>query len=227
MKFFTYLWYFFYIAFNWSIRLAFFILYYEVKGEKKYRINTTHFSSLRKFTIKSDNVDEATQYQPANYYMLEKCFDELQKYQLKSLVDFGSGKGRVLAVAAYYNFKRIRGVEFAAELCRDAEENIRRIAHLYPDAWFQILNMDAVDYEIAEDDEVFFFFNPFSEKIMSKVLSNLLNSLSKTPRKVFVVYVNPLYKKLFTENGFHEIYHHKKFHLIEASILTNKLNQLL
>ncbi len=40
-------------------------------------------------------------------------------------VDFGSGKGRALLVAADFAFRRIIGVEFSEELHRIAETNLR------------------------------------------------------------------------------------------------------
>jgi hypothetical protein len=43
-----------------------------------------------------------------------------------TFIDLGSGKGRVLLMAAAYGFKRIIGVEFMPELHRVAEENIRK-----------------------------------------------------------------------------------------------------
>jgi len=45
-----------------------------------------------------------------------------------TLIDLGSGKGRVLLMASDYPFKRIIGVEFMPELHRVAEGNIRKYA---------------------------------------------------------------------------------------------------
>jgi hypothetical protein len=46
-KFFSYTKYFFYLAFRWNIRIAIHILLQEIKGERKYGINTTGADELR------------------------------------------------------------------------------------------------------------------------------------------------------------------------------------
>jgi hypothetical protein len=45
-----------------------------------------------------------------------------------TVIDFGSGKGRALIVASECPFRRIIGVEFALELHRDAQQNIRAVS---------------------------------------------------------------------------------------------------
>ena len=62
-------------------------------------------------------------------------------------------------------------------------------------------------------------FNPFDETIMSGVLENIKTSLQKNPRKITVIYINPLQKHLFLEFGFKEKYHYQKLHYLEGSIL--------
>ena len=54
MKFFTY---FIYIASNWNIRIAWHILLQEIKGEKKYRINTTGKDTLESLEEKGIDID--------------------------------------------------------------------------------------------------------------------------------------------------------------------------
>ncbi len=42
-----------------------------------------------------------------------------------TFIDLGSGKGRILFLAAEYPYRRIQGVEFARELHSEAQENFR------------------------------------------------------------------------------------------------------
>ena len=46
MRFFTYTKYFFYLAFNWNLKIAWHIIFKEINGEKKYGINTTGADEL-------------------------------------------------------------------------------------------------------------------------------------------------------------------------------------
>jgi 2-polyprenyl-3-methyl-5-hydroxy-6-metoxy-1,4-benzoquinol methylase len=217
-----YLKYFYFIGSNWNIRLAAFTLYHEIKGEKKYHTNTLKINRLHNLSIRGENLKHASIYQAVNYFILEKAFNFFKgDVADKSFVDFGCGKGRVMIVAAHYGFKSITGIEFATELCNEAERNITLIKNNFPSSTFQIACIDAVKYKIKAEENVFFFFNPFDEVVMLQVVKNLLNSLKETPRKVHILYVNPLHKDLFLSAGFREVFYFKKMTYIELSILSN------
>ncbi len=223
-KFLQYIKYFFFIGFNWDFKLAFFTIYHEVRGEKRYGIQTTKLNDLKKLSIKGNNINHAEIYQGSNYFLLEKVFDYLQSINAdKNIVDYGCGKGRVLAVAAWYGFDKITGVEFAQELCEEAKKNMAHVQQHFPKKNFKILNIDVVDYAIEADTNVFFFFNPFDEIVMLSVVKNILSSLKKNPREAYIVYLNPVHKEIFLSAGFEEIYHFKKLQYIQASILMKGL----
>ncbi|MDB5221405.1 MAG: hypothetical protein JWN83_72 [Chitinophagaceae bacterium] len=219
-QFFYYFRLFFFIAFNWNIRLAWFTIYHEIRGEKKYRLDTSKIEDAKKLSIKGDNVKHAELYQGANYYLLEKVFDHLQTIEAnQNILDFGCGKGRVLAVAPYYGFRKITGVEFAKELCEAARKNIVPVQQKFPEKIFNVIYANAVDYKIEYDTNVFFFFNPFDEVVMLAVAKNILASLKLNTREAYVVYLNPVHKEIFMSAGFEQIFHLQKLKYIEASVL--------
>ena len=219
MKYLYYLRLFFFIAFNWNIRLAWFSVYHELRGEKKYKLDTSKIVDVKKLSVKGDNVEHAELYQGANYYLLEKVLDHLQTIEAnKNILDFGCGKGRVLAVAAYYGFSKITGVEFAKELCDIARKNIITVQQKFPGKIFNVIHGNAVDYTIEPDTNVFFFFNPFDEVVMLAVTKNILQSLKDHPRESYVVYLNPLHKEIFMSAGFEQIFHYEKLKYIQATI---------
>ncbi len=226
MKFINYLKYFYFIAINWNPRLAFFTIFHEIKGEKKYGINTIKVDRLRRAGIESANIQHASIYQAVGYYALEKAFDYLQQIGAnQNLLDYGCGKGRVLAVAAHYGFQKIIGVDFSQLFCAEATDNIAVIKPMYPDASFKIICADAANYQIENDTNVFFFFNPFDEIVMLAVVKNILQSFKQNRRKIYIVYVNPLHKEIFESAGFEEEYYLKKMEYIELSILSNELDE--
>jgi len=67
-----------------------------------------------------------------------------------------------------------------------------------------------------------FFFNPFDEVVMIKVVRNILASLKEKPRQVHIMYANPVHKEIFLSAGFEEEYYLKKLYYLEVSILCNK-----
>ena len=220
MKFLYYIRYWFFIGVNWSFPLAFFSIYREIKGERKYNLSTVELDRLKTITVKGENFNHASFYQACNYFILEKGFDYLRSiHENKNLTDFGCGKGRAMVVAAHYGFENITGIDFAKALCNAAEQNIKNIESLYPSAKFNIIHDDVVNYKIENDQTVFFFFNPFDEIIMLKVVKNILSSLKEKERKIYIMYANPVHKEIFLSAGFEEEYYLKKLNYLELSIL--------
>ena len=224
MKLIYYVKYFFFIGVNWNFGLAFFTIYHEIKGEKKYNISSIGLDKLRTLSIKGDNLAHSSIYQASNYYILEKGFNYLRSInENNNIVDFGCGKGRVLVVAAYFEFKNITGIDFARALCISAEQNIKKTKLLYPLAEFNVVCDDVVNYKIKKEQNVFFFFNPFDEVVMLEVVKNILASLKEKSRKVYIMYVNPVHKEIFLSAGFEEEYYKRKLHYLELSILSNEI----
>jgi SAM-dependent methyltransferase len=112
--------------------------------------------------------------------------------------DMGCGKGRVLLMASQYSFKRIVGVEFCHELVGVAEDNVRRLqATNVNSTQTQVVCSDAAAYRFPDENAVIFFFNPFTEVIMSKVLENIRLSARDTKDR-YIVYNNPVLENLLS-----------------------------
>jgi SAM-dependent methyltransferase len=223
MKLLYYLRYFFFIGFNWNFRLAFFSIRHEIRGERKYHLNSIGLDRLRTLTVKGDNLSHSSIYQASSYYILEKGFDYLRSIiENNNITDYGCGKGRVLVVAAWYGFKNITGIDFAKALCLSAEENTRDAKTQFPSTVFNIVCDDVVNYRVQQEQNVFFFFNPFDEVVMLDVVRNILRSLKERRRKIYIMYVNPVHKEIFLSAGFQQEYYKRKLHYIEVSILSKE-----
>jgi hypothetical protein len=105
-------------------------------------------------------------------------------------VDFGSGKGRLLMLAAEYPFRRIIGVEFAPELHKIAMENIR-IYKQQRNVEVDIASvcLDATKFPIPSGPCLLFFYSPFKGPVLSQVLDNIKKSVAADPRQVIIVFV--------------------------------------
>lgn len=108
-----------------------------------------------------------------------------------TFVDYGSGKGKVMLLAADYPFQQIVGVEYAPVLHEIAQRNCfvyrgdqQRCRCLVP-----VLG-DATSFEPPETPLVCFFFNPFDGATMAAVVAALGRSLERSPRDAFLVYLN-------------------------------------
>lgn len=220
MKIKKYVNYFRFVRKNWNLRLAIFTFVHEIKGEKKYHLNTTYTNDLRELEISSGNKKNAYIYQPVNYFMLETALDFLKEQNIAgALVDFGCGMGRILIVAAHYGYKEITGIEFSPELCNASRDNLKEVRNIYPDTQFNIYCENATCYSIKKQEAIFTFFNPFDEAVMLPVVKNILKSFKENPREITVVYFNPTEKEIFLSAGFYEIWYYKKMEYLDFSML--------
>ncbi len=224
MKSLNYLRYFFYLLYNWDTSIAYHIIKNEVRGEKKYDINTTGADSLKSLEKKGIDITHATIYMPVSYDLLEQFFEEIKLSTFTHFLDIGCGKARAMCVAAAYAVKKISGVELSKDLYNTAKENIAATKLKYPSTNFNIYNNDAFYFDIDDDVDCIFMFNPFDETIMSGVMENIKTSLESNPRVMTIIYINPLEKHVLLEWDYEEIFHSKKMHYLEGSVFV-KLNE--
>ncbi len=220
MNLFLYLHYFFYLASNWNVRIACHIIKKEIAGEKKYGIQTTGADELASLEKKGIDIEHATIYMPISYDVLEDVFAAVNIRQFHHMLDLGSGKGRALCVAAHGGVRKLSGIDISKEFCDISKKNLEHTATFFPNLQYKIYNNDAFYFKIPPDVDGIFLFNPFDEVIMSAVLENIEESLDLHPRKMTIIYANPMQKHLFKEYDYKEIYHTQKLKYLEAIVLT-------
>jgi len=218
-----YVQYFFYIAWHWNAWLAIFVIWHEIKGERKYQINTIGVDELDELDEIGVDTSHASKYLPVDYFVLEKLMNFIKQFENKEgFLDLGCGKGRALAVAAHFGFNPVIGLDFHPKLSTEAAHLTGTLKEEFPKTSFKVINNDAFYFEIPGNISTIFLFNPFDEVIMSGVIGNILKSQQITPRVIRVLYANPVHKELFIEEGFREIYHIKKLTYLEGSVLELK-----
>jgi SAM-dependent methyltransferase len=117
-------------------------------------------------------------------------------------VEFGCGKGRIVIDAARrYRFAQVIGVELSEELSSVAraligEENGRLRC---PDV--RIENVDATTFEIPDAMTYAYMFNPFNGETFQHVLDNIVASLDRSPRRLRLIYVNPVSHEVVAASG--------------------------
>jgi len=221
MKLFQYIYYFFRSLYYRGFVNTFKLLSYEGKYEKLLGIKTHSIVNLDDLTLAGDNSDQNHHYQGASYFILFSIFNELPA-ETKNfpLIDYGCGKGRALFVAEQCGFSHLIGVDIAKELIDYANENKAIYKKKNQQSSIDFLFEDATQYQIPHNSQVFYFFNPFGEDIMQKVICNIKESIKLNPRKVYCIYLNPKYKAVFDKNGFEEFYILKNKRYLEGIIYT-------
>jgi hypothetical protein len=108
-----------------------------------------------------------------------------------TFVDYGSGKGKALLLASAYPFRRIVGVEYASRLNEVAERNLAVFRSPTQRCFsLDVVGADALEWEPPAEPLLCFFFNPFSDEVMERVLARLAESWSRIPRDIYLLYVN-------------------------------------
>ena len=139
-------------------------------------------------------------------------------YSQYTFIDMGSGKGRVLFVAAEYPFRKVMGVEFSNALHDDAVANLKR--YKFPRrrcADIEPVHADAREFEFPDDNLVIYLFNPFGAEVMERMLENLERSLERHPRHVIVVMLWPEHSDVVERMGIMRMYRKtRRHHIYEA-----------
>ena len=166
--------------------------------ERNYRMSNQHYEQLLNIQTSGFQRDfpksmHYHRYEPTPYEALEQLFEEYELPPQTTVVDFGSGKGRVPIYVNYrFNVPTI-GIEMDQQFFEKAENNkekyLKKIGKKFIPVTF--LNMLAEKYDVQQQDNVFFFFNPFSVQIFRKVLRNIYLSFEGHPREIHLLLYYP------------------------------------
>lgn len=126
-------------------------------------------------------------YEPTPYAVLQRLADSGHIRRKDRLLDYGCGKGRVALFMAHAVGCRATGIDHSKKLIDIAAEN-RKSARLGDRV--SLVCSRAEQYEIR-DENVFFFFNPFSGAIFDSVLRRLEQSWREAPRQLTVICYYP------------------------------------
>jgi hypothetical protein len=138
-------------------------------------------------------------YEATPYAALEKLFRHYKVQPTDHIVDFGSGKGRVSFFMHYHFNVPVTGVEMNDLTFEESQINkalyTHKNRHLTAPIHFEFGL--AEQYEIQPEENVFYFFNPFSVTIFKHVVRNILQSVKQHPRSIDLILYYPLpdYKK--------------------------------
>ena len=137
------------------------------------------------------------------YAALERLFERYTIDGKDKLVDFGAGRGRVaFYIHSKFNIP-ITGVELNETTLDEALENKQRyrtrMQHLEAPIRFEYGY--AENYDISEEDNKFYFFNPFQVKIFKEVVENIVKSAKEDKKEVDIIlyYPMPAYKRYLRE----------------------------
>lgn len=127
-------------------------------------------------------------YEPTPYSVLERLADSGYIAKKNTLLDYGTGKGRVCFYLSYQAGCKSIGVECDERIYSGAVENQktavsgRRIA---------FVRENAEKYQVPKEVDRCYLFNPFSVEILQRVLVRILRSYYENPREIQLFFYYP------------------------------------
>lgn len=164
-------------------------------------------------------------YEATPYEGLERLFSVYNLNEKDSFVDFGCGRGRVsFFVHDRFNVP-VRGVEANDKTFAELIENKEYYKQIMKSN--EPINFEfglAESFFIEKNDNVFFFFNPFSIHVFKKVVFNILKSFEEHKRVVDIIlyYPSTEYKQFLAKKT-----RFKLFNKIRASNSVDKRDKFL
>lgn len=160
------------------------------RWESRWRISTQDNLQLDALDVTSQNKQYGFSYSPSPArpvrVLLSNIPEDLSNF---TFVDFGSGEGWVLLIAATFPFREVIGVEFARQLHETALRNVVSATRSLESAnKIQPLHLDAVQYELPRNACVLYFHNPFNKQVFEQVLHNIERSHRDYGMKLYVLF---------------------------------------
>ena len=130
-------------------------------------------------------------YEPTDYGVLERLANSGYIGKQDTLIDYGSGKGRVSFFLAYQTRCQAIGVEYDRRLWEKALANGQTAASRRR---VTFVLADAVEYEVPPEGTCFFFFNPFALHTLKRVLGRLFDAHYQAPWPMRLFFYYPYEK---------------------------------
>lgn len=153
----------------------------EIQWDKLLKIKTTGRDDSRADQFRYP-------YEPTPYCVLERLANSGLITKKNTLLDYGTGKGRVCFYLSYQTRCKSIGIEYDERIFAGAEEN-KKQAVSGGKTTFVMEN--AEKYVVSEEVDRCYFFNPFSVEILQKVLARVYESYYENPREILLFFYYP------------------------------------
>ena len=148
--------------------------------------------------VSTERMQFSARYHPTPTRVFKSMLKLLPKYGIGHkdyvFIDIGAGAGRNLMLASEYPFKKITGVEISSYLCQKAKENIERynaVSQKPCDA--RIICTDVLDFTLPEEDTILYFWEPFTNEIMSRFLPRIEERIRDHSVKYVLIFFGRTY----------------------------------
>ena len=127
-------------------------------------------------------------YEPTPYRVLERLANSGLVGKKDVVLDYGCGKGRVDFFLSYQTKANAIGIEYDERIYRGAMENQKTAVSR---ARTEFVLARAEEYEVPQEVNRYYFFNPFSVELLRKVMARIIESYYENPRESFLFFYYP------------------------------------
>lgn len=127
-------------------------------------------------------------YEPTPYSVLERLANSGFIRKKDVVLDYGCGKGRVDFFLSYQTKAKTIGIEYDERIFQSALDNQRTAVS---GAKTEFVMERAEEYEVPEEVNRCYFFNPFSVELLRKVMARIMESYYENPREIFLFFYYP------------------------------------
>jgi len=127
-------------------------------------------------------------YEPTPYKVLERLANSGLVGKKDVVLDYGCGKGRVDFFLSYQTKASTIGIEYDERIYRGALENQKSAVSR---ARTDFVMARAEEYEVPQEVNRYYFFNPFSVELLRKVMARIIESDYENPRESFLFFYYP------------------------------------
>jgi len=174
----------------------------DASFDRRYGTDTFRRIPREQIATPSENIVHCVNYGASKAVPFMRLMQRLNLPKNGVFVDLGSGKGRAVMLAASYGFRKVIGIEFSGALCATANENLRKYLRKRPSASeIAIIESDVTQYQLRDDETVFFLLDPFNGPVLQQVLQNIRASLERIPRSIWLIYSVPRERELIDQSG--------------------------
>lgn len=133
-------------------------------------------------------------YEATPYPLLYTLFNSYPLTDTDVFVDFGCGTGRIIFLVHHLFDVFVVGIEMNEQLYKKTIQNkqIYLQNHSGKTDEIAVIHSRAEEYKIQEAENKFYFFNPFSVGIFSKVIENIVQSYERNRRTIDLILYYPM-----------------------------------
>lgn len=158
-------------------------------------IRGVDFFETKGFNESDYDKSMSVQYEPSRAGF-QQVLRKLNITNNDSIIDIGCGKGKAISLLSKFPFKSIDGFDISIELCKIAQNNLMQLGIKNSEIFCE----NALVFDSYDKYNFFYLYNPVPPKVFEVVFEKINESLTRLPRKIHIININPQYSSIILAN---------------------------